>query len=340
MTVLTAADAIYLNGQPAGAVYANGRKIWPLSTIAVDHTKIGENLTDFPLYVDLSPMPDRFWSTVTDGGGDIRCYAGETELAREVVSCNPATKTGHLWIKTDLSADADTVLTVSVDGKSQEYDPAAQFGSRNVWSNGYLGVYHMLDTNDASPNENHATIGSGVSFSPGIIGGQMEAGSVAPVFSAPVALSTDSDFGLSMWTYAAGSYPFLFQWKNASGTQYMIGCFYKTDFFARSYNATGSIILNTSAITGVDANDGNPHHIAFQGSGDGLSCYYDGELKITLPQASGAATSTLYVGSSDVSSIWPSPIGETHASNVVRSSAWIAAEYANQSDPASFYTTA
>jgi len=53
-----------------------------------DPTKIAADATDMPLYIDLSLMPASFWSTVSNGGGDIRCFKPDgTELPREVVSC-------------------------------------------------------------------------------------------------------------------------------------------------------------------------------------------------------------------------------------------------------------
>jgi hypothetical protein len=66
-----------------------------VANVTIDSTEVAADLTDYPVYVDLSDLPASFWDTVASGGGDIRCYKsdGTTELAREVVSCEVAYQT-------------------------------------------------------------------------------------------------------------------------------------------------------------------------------------------------------------------------------------------------------
>ena len=60
-----------------------------VANITIDNTKVSADLTDYVIYVNLANLNATFWSTVADGGGDIRVFKsdGTTELAREVVSC-------------------------------------------------------------------------------------------------------------------------------------------------------------------------------------------------------------------------------------------------------------
>lgn len=37
----------------------------------IDSSRVAATLTDFPVYIDLADMPANFWSTVSNGGGDI-----------------------------------------------------------------------------------------------------------------------------------------------------------------------------------------------------------------------------------------------------------------------------
>jgi hypothetical protein len=47
------------------------------------------------MYIDLADMPAAFWDSVANGGGDIRTFLADgTELAREVVSCEPGIPAG------------------------------------------------------------------------------------------------------------------------------------------------------------------------------------------------------------------------------------------------------
>src|SRR5690606_10904575 len=63
-----------------------GGIIAPQATFTIQASKVDADLTDFPVYLDLSRIVNAaFWDTITSSGGDIRCYKadGTTELPRE-----------------------------------------------------------------------------------------------------------------------------------------------------------------------------------------------------------------------------------------------------------------
>jgi hypothetical protein len=118
--------------------------------ITVDYTKVDATLSNFPVYVDLNDLPSHFWDNVKNSGGDIRITTSdeETEVAREVVSCDTSTDTGELHFKApSLSHTADTEFYIYY-GNSGASEPAvdATYGRNNVWSNGYLAVYHLNES--------------------------------------------------------------------------------------------------------------------------------------------------------------------------------------------------
>jgi hypothetical protein len=117
-----------------------------VATITIDHTKVSADLTDYIVFVDLARLTAKFWKTVANGGGDIRCYKsdGTTELAREVVSCATSTETGELHVKYSgtLSSTVDTVIQIHADGTSSEPAVTATYGRNAVWSD-YWAVFHM-----------------------------------------------------------------------------------------------------------------------------------------------------------------------------------------------------
>jgi len=128
-----------------------------VATVTIDNTEVDADLTDFPVYIDLSDMPASFWDVVTNGGGDIRVFKDDdsTELAREVVSCLTASDTGELHVKFTgtLSSSTDTDIHIYADGTSTEPAVTATYGRDNVWS-AYEAVWHFQDTNwiDSSGN--------------------------------------------------------------------------------------------------------------------------------------------------------------------------------------------
>src|SRR5690606_31104823 len=126
----------------------------------------------------LADMNSLFWSTVANGGGDIRLYKadGTTELAREVVSCDTSGETGEVHVKYagTLSSTVDTVIQVHADGTSSDYAAGATYGSEAVWTE-YAGVWHLpngttLTANDSTSNGNDGTVNS-ASATAGVIGG-------------------------------------------------------------------------------------------------------------------------------------------------------------------------
>ena len=144
-----------------------------VANITIDKDKVDSDLTDFPIYIDLSDLPSSFWDTVVNGGGDIIVYKsdGTTELAREVVSCDTGTDTGELHIKYSgtLSGSSDTTIQIHADGSSSEPASDATYGSEAVWSD-YEAVYHLTDTNDSTSNDNDLTNNGATSGATGQIG--------------------------------------------------------------------------------------------------------------------------------------------------------------------------
>jgi hypothetical protein len=119
--------------------------------ITIDKDKVSgaANLSDFPVYFDLSTIPEEsnFWTAVKADGGDIRITTsdGETEVPREIVVIDTTAKTGEIHFKGTLSHDADTVFYIYY-GNSEASDYAVDhaLGRNNVWSD-YEAVYHLQD---------------------------------------------------------------------------------------------------------------------------------------------------------------------------------------------------
>lgn len=121
--------------------------------VEVNPGQVDGDLTDFPVYVDLSDLPTAFWNTVTSSCGDIRVTKddGTTEVPREVVSCDTGSNVGELHFQADgtLSSSATTTFRIYYDGSSSDYADSATFGRNAVWSD-YRAVWHMNDTDSST----------------------------------------------------------------------------------------------------------------------------------------------------------------------------------------------
>jgi len=96
--------------------------------ITIDKDKVDANLTDYPVYLDLSTLGSDFFNNVKSGGGDIRITTsdGTTEVPREVVSVkitNKITDDLEAYWKLDGNSDdeigsnngSDSSITYGVD---------------------------------------------------------------------------------------------------------------------------------------------------------------------------------------------------------------------------------
>lgn len=114
------------------------------ATIQINKDQITNSLSDFPVYVDLNDMPDRWWSSST-GAGSIQVFNGSgTELPREVVAYDSTNKRGELWFKADSisSENEDTQFDIQAAGSFSGSEA-------NVWSD-YEMVLHLHEDPSAS----------------------------------------------------------------------------------------------------------------------------------------------------------------------------------------------
>ena len=115
------------------------------------------DLTDFPVYLDLATLGDDFFNNVASDGRDIRITNGDNtaELPFELVSIDTGAKTGELYFKTDLTADASTDYYIYYNNSdAAAYAKTAIYGAENVWTNGYVAVYHLEEDMAGISNAN------------------------------------------------------------------------------------------------------------------------------------------------------------------------------------------
>jgi methionine-rich copper-binding protein CopC len=124
--------------------------------ITIDEYQVRNDLSDFPIYVDLSDLSGTdFFDYVKSDGSDIRVTtsSGDTEIPREVVYIDTVNKKGELHFKADgtLSGSANTDFYIYYDNASAtEPGEDSTYGSQNVWTNSFAAVWHMAQTPIAS----------------------------------------------------------------------------------------------------------------------------------------------------------------------------------------------
>ncbi len=330
--------------------------------VTVENTLVGTSsaITNFPVYLNLDDFPATFFDNVQSDGDDIRITTsdGVTEIPYELVSINTTTDTGELHFKAPtLSSTTDTTFYVYYgNGSASGYAANATYGSRNVWTNDYVAVYHLKETGstavdvykDSTRNQYHAQGGAGVAAnvptatSSGYIGiGQSFDGAgdliTNNLTAGAMSLASATPKTISAWTYA------------------------------RAFNNGGVFRLGSINTNGQDfsfrtlgvANQwrtqhwGTPDHdftltpsqdtwrlfsVAFDGTTS--RAYGDAVLRnsevVSLNTANGT---TFGIGTWNGTSL-NGIIDEVRIASTSRSLAWHQTEFNNQSNPTGFYSVA
>lgn len=348
--------------------------------LTIEAAGVGSTLEQFPVYVNLADLGSDFWTGVATDGRDIRVTAadGETELPYELVAIDVGSETGELYFRAPiLSSTEDTIFHIYYDNPSAAaYADSDPFGAENVWSNGYVAVYHFEEGNAAGrDNVGHYTDSTASGFDAeddtlssgdtGYTGRGVE-------FDVTNALAGTDTFdhlnidpaimdGQDAYTVTA--------WYQASST----GANTIDHTFVSGFSVENEIIIRVEngermeqfvnadennagqTVLSPRINDDTWRQFAFTFSdtADELNHYVDGTLEYNDPNVDtngliDVDPGGLIVGhEQDVAVDAMTGTGEgldgmldnLRFSTVVRSADWISAEHANQSAPTTFYST-
>lgn len=315
------------------------------ATVTIDKTKVPADISDFPVFIDLAAMPSTFWSYARENGGNIRCYAGSSsgaELAREVVSCDVINKTGELYVKRGLSSVANTVITITVDRRNPDYAPTDPYGRNAVWSNGFVVVSHDGGMTDSTANGFNGTL-------VGIIGGRTNGklGNTSQKYIGQGYIDVGNDPKLQLtngtitaWFTEPAQQAGVSQNIAVKGSAYGLSI-QGNDLIVYSW---GSPVGTNRSNPGGNLGNGNWRHLAhtFQsGVTNGSALFIDAVNYLNFTMSVLNQSIGLSIGGSaplDGSELNTALLDEVRIASAVRSAAWIAAEYANQNNPTTFYT--
>jgi len=313
-----------------------------VADVTIQSSQVPADLTDFRVLIDLSDLPAAFWSTVANGGGDIRCFKsdGTTELAREVVSCDTATDTGELYIKFagTLSSTVDTTIQIHADGTSSDYAVTATYGRNAVWSD-YDVVLHLENGINSTGGSNG--VGANIFTSSGYIGGGFDFNGTDSRIDVPLS-SLAEPFSLQAW----GALDFLSEKcilsvanDGVSDSQHRLFHNVSNKAEASSFDGTLSAAAASSGLSTTST----------WGKLDGVWASASSRTAYFNGANSGTNTDTRAVtlidrltlgvtADSTPLAFWNGQIDEVRLRPSALSADWISTEYNNQSSPSTFYT--
>ncbi len=318
--------------------------------IRVDHTRVMDDLADFPLLIEIDD--GSLASFVKDDAGDVvfTDYDG-TQLDHEIESYTSATGALVAWVRVpSLSSTEDTLLYMYY-GNSEA---VSQENAEAVWDSDFVMVQH-LDETDGTHYDSTSYSNDGV---PHGLASQDVAGKIdgADEFLGSgdlVDVGTDS----SMDVFGPGQDFSISLWVNRDDAEDVQG------FFSSGSSATNGIYFgivwqnfddlrflspgNTADIQSASdpIGDTDWHYVGLTADRDGdMEFWVDGVAVHSASIAAYASENwnrvddTYKIGTDrSESASMDGVLDEVRVSKVVRSAAWMATSYNNQSDPGSFY---
>ena len=307
----------------------------------------GTALTDFPVLVKLSTAIRgfRYSDFARTDGGDLRfADANGNLLPHEIDTWNP-NGVSTVWVKVpSLFSNATIKACYGCTGESPAVDP------KDVWSNGYVGVWHLgesaLPMKDSSGASSALTQSSGtLGFAAeGIVGGSVDFGTFNKknLLSAP---DVDALDGVSACTWEAWTYQTNHSVNAgilAKRAGYNNNVSYQI-YDAGSSSALARLTMGTNTTSGVSANLDVPlelsqwNHLVYTFNAGSVAGYNNGASKGSRSFAASqilSGTGPFCVGSFDPndSRNFPGKIDEVRISNVARSAAWVKATHDTVTD--------
>lgn len=321
--------------------------------IIIDHTKVVENLTDFPVLVSTTDT-DLSSKARTDGYDIVFTSLAGTKLNHEIEKYVSGTGELVAWVKVpSLSSIADTVLYMYYGNASA----ADQQNVTGTWDSNFVMVQHLKeDPSGAAPqmldstsNNNDGTSAGTMTTSdqvPGQVDGALDFDGVNDYVGAGSGSSLDNikPLVVSAWIYPRTSGEAqngVIVSKNGwelrlSGTTILfLGDYTTTDlkvqskYSAYTLNTWSHIVLTWDGST--TASNG---HIFINGIE--VSSYIS--LQDAVGTMSDAAENLLIGNNKYTSYTFDGLIDEARVSNTARTAGWITTEYNNQSSVGTFMT--
>ncbi len=316
--------------------------------ITIDHTKIDNDLTDFPVAIILTSNNFDF-SKAMPNGSDIRFTQsdGIKELYYERERHESDSQIAVYWVKIPLvSSSSDTEFYIYY-GKSDATD-GTYHSPTNVWDANFRGVWHLkedpagtaLQIKDSTINSNHGT-SAGSMTSSDLVEGKIGKGVDFDGYDDYVNVGDDAslinsapaDFTITGWVKfnsLPSGYTRFMRRHGSTLSMYFIGT-HGTEV----QGGTGARAVENS---GAELVTGVWYHVGMTNDVSILRIYLNGEEVATSTASIGSHASTLpaIIGAwkedGTVIELHNGAIDEVRLSNVVRSAAWIKASYHSENN--------
>jgi hypothetical protein len=313
--------------------------------ITISHANVSSSLSDFPLCVKITADTD-IGAVCQSSGNDIRFTDASGNLLyaeKEVFSVTSGSATGVFWVRVPtISSTTDTTIYCYYGSSSLAFSDAV-----NPWDSYFTAVYHLGDSTTLSVRDSTDRGNSGiVTGSPSAVSGKIN-GAVSFIGSSSqyiaVNRSVQDDFTISFWLKTSTSFPTGTNYNGTCLVSSAVGGF--TQDFCVCGKQNGSGVNHLELICGgpsdsfvdgtVSVVDGTWKHcvITREKSTGACKIYVNGVLDIATTVSNKytlGANTKIYLGYSVDTTALTGCLDEVRFASTVRSAAWVAFEYDNQ----------
>lgn len=326
-------------------------------SIVIDHTKVGNGLTDFPVLISLTSDTDLADNAQASGDDILFTDINQNKLSYEIVSYQSGTL--EAWVKLDqLPTSTDTEIYMYYGNPSA----SNQEDVNGVWQSSYESVHHMSETSgNITDSTSHGRTGNdnGTTSIAGKVGNARDFDGVADDinFGTYAGMDWSQSYTISMWmnidvfgdarSNCATKRSGIFD-KSSNSLQYISSDTYNSagsNIFAhihRNSAGTASYYVGTTAITA-----GSWQYVTVVYNKDAalLSLYRNGAFVTSMstgsdtlynPSAANALLGNFEAGCSY--GFLDGKLDEYMVSSTARTQDWITTAYNDQNSPGTFYT--
>jgi len=318
-------------------------------TLNPTHDKVlNTSQADFPVLIKITDADNPVFAKAQSSGNDILFTSSDatTKISHEIEKFDVVTHELDAWVKiSTLATAADTIIYMYYGnaGATDQQDLA------NTWNTDFKGVWHMNEASgtiyDATTNDNDGAVDAG-SPTYGATGKVGKAVNLDGSSWFAKATPDNLPYGSTARTYEAWvaysdttvTYRAVLSYGTQANSQLV-------DFLLNSSNPRkpfqGFYNDNHTSLRTIPA-DSTLHHLAVTVSGTSLTFYIDG-----VPEAAQNLVGPLntvealplHIGRIDSPAYsYNGTLDELRISSSARSADWIATEYNNQNDPATFFS--
>lgn len=318
--------------------------------ITIPYTSIADDLSDFPVYVNLADLPADFHNHVKADGSDIRVTSndGAEELPREIVSYGLST--GEMYFKASLViSDNNDFYIYYGNSAATDYAVTDAYGRNAVWTE-FKAVYHLQEGGTTTPGAYKDSTGNATGTGVGHVStanpAKLGIGTTFDGYDDYInigngaAIRIVTNLSLVAWVKTVSfAKDMTFIGKTNINQPRSYDFLHKNGKirFVRGGSVIFELIGNTTMYTKTWHRVGVSHDPA----GGTAKLYLDGSVDKTGTRSmtcTDANNNAMIGNRSDSATDYKGTIDEVYIANNILSDAWFAADYSNKNNPTSFYS--